>query len=191
MQEKYRFLDYAAGNWLWHTSNFTESNTPLWKSFKTLALERHMLFDFKMWVDNHSSTELPYLPMFLWAVDAGHLPLLKLLMQPPRGLNLREYCIHENRQNRSPVITASLKGHERVAEFLAQFYAPEGSASMLFGSGEGDEKNREIERLIEADAKYKAKQVKILLLGVFPPDVQCDQDSPSIHMRFPSCINVT
>jgi len=168
MQEKYRFLDYAARNWLWHTSSFTKGNTSMWKSFKNLALERHMLFDFKMWVDDYSSAELPYLPMFLWAVDSGHLPLLELLVQPPRGPSLHHYCIYENKQNRSPVITASLKGHKGVAKFLAQFSGPEEGSAMSVGRSDDYKRNMEIEMLIKADAKNKAKEVKILLLGVFP-----------------------
>lgn len=51
---------------------------------------------------------------------------------------------------------------------------------MCFGSGRADEgdqeaalKNREIEKLIRADQKKAAREVKLLLLGELNPSIAC------------------
>jgi guanine nucleotide-binding protein subunit alpha len=51
---------------------------------------------------------------------------------------------------------------------------------MCFGSGGGDDvdqeaalKNREIEKLIRADQKKAAREVKLLLLGELNPSIPC------------------
>ncbi|KAH0566012.1 hypothetical protein GP486_000584, partial [Trichoglossum hirsutum] len=120
LHEKYRFLNYAIENWLGHTSTFSQTNTNLWHSFKTLALEKRMLFNHKAWDENLIPGNMPYLPLFLWAVDTGHAPLLKLLLKPPIGPKLRNYIRHQSKYARSPLNTASRHGHVEVLELLLE-----------------------------------------------------------------------
>jgi len=115
--EKYRFLNYAIENWLSHTSNFSEDNT-MWESFRYLAMDKPTAFDIRAWGDSNMSNGLPYMGLFRWAIDAGHVPLLKLLLQLPRGSDLHAYCRQESEEDRSVVFNASRRGHANVIEFL-------------------------------------------------------------------------
>jgi ankyrin repeat protein len=119
LQEKYLFLDYAIKNWIGHTSNFSEDNTTMWESFKNLAMGKPMPFDVRIWDDSTASHHLPYMPLFRWAIDAGHVPLLKLLLQLPAGSNLRTYCRQEYEEGRSVILNAAQRGHANVIEILA------------------------------------------------------------------------
>jgi hypothetical protein len=115
--EKYRFLNYAIENWLSHTSDFSEDNT-MWKSFRYLAMDKPTAFDIRAWGDSNMSNGLPYMGLFRWAINAGHVPLLKLLLQLPRGSDLHAYCRQESEEDRSIVFNASRRGHANVIEFL-------------------------------------------------------------------------
>jgi ankyrin repeat protein len=116
--EKYHFLNYAIENWLSHTSAFSEDNT-MWKSFRYLAMDKPTAFDIRAWGDSDSSNGLPYMGLFHWAIDTGHVPLLKLLLQLPRGSDLHAYCRQESEEGRSIVLNVSHRGHANVIEFLA------------------------------------------------------------------------
>ncbi|KAH0551624.1 hypothetical protein GP486_007157, partial [Trichoglossum hirsutum] len=120
LQEKYHFLNYAVENWISHASNFSEDSTTMWKAFKYLAMEKPMAFDIRTWSDSRVSTDLPHTALFRWAVGAGHVPLLKLLLQLPRGSNLHDYCRIESEKDRSIVLSALGGGHINVVEFLAK-----------------------------------------------------------------------
>ena len=115
--EKYCFLSYAIENWLSHTSAFSEDNT-MWKSFRYLAMDKPTTFDIRAWGDSDLSNGLPYMGLFHWAIDAGHVPLLKLLLQLPKGSDLHAYCRQESEEGRSIVFNASHRGHANVIEFL-------------------------------------------------------------------------
>ena len=117
LEEKYCFLRYAIENWLSHTSAFSEDNT-MWKSFRYLAMDKPTGFDIRAWGDSDSSNGLPYMGLFHWAIDAGHVPLLKLLLQLPKGSDLHAYCRQESEEGRSTVFNASHRGHANVIEFL-------------------------------------------------------------------------
>jgi ankyrin repeat protein len=119
LREKYLFLDYAVKNWIGHTSNFSEDNTTMWEAFKDLAMGKPMPFDVRIWADRTMSQHLPYTALFCWAINAGHVPLLKLLLQLPAGSNLHAYCRQESEEGRSVTLNVVQRGHANVIEFLA------------------------------------------------------------------------
>jgi ankyrin repeat protein len=118
LQEKYVFLNYAIENWVSHTSDFSEANTTMWEAFKYLAMEKPTTFDIRIWGDGHMPDDLPYTALFRWAVCAGHVPLLKLFLQLPRGSNLRDYYQREFERNESVMLRALANGHTNVVEFV-------------------------------------------------------------------------
>lgn len=120
LREKYLFLNYAIENWTGHTSDFSEDNTTMWKSFKYLAMEKPIAFDIRIWGDNNVSDGLPYTALFRWAVDVGYVPLLKLLLPLPRGFGLYAYCRQDFEEGRSVVLSASRCGNADVIKFLAK-----------------------------------------------------------------------
>ena len=120
LREKYLFLNYAVKNWISHTSHFSEDNTSMWGRFKSLALGKPMPFDIRIWGDVAASQYLPYKPLFRWAINAGHVPLLKLLLQLPTGSNLHTYCNQDSEEIRSVIHSAARSGRGNVIEFLAQ-----------------------------------------------------------------------
>ena len=120
LHEKYRLLDYAVKNWTGHTSNFSEDNTTLWGKFKYLAMDRPMPFDVRAWSDSSVSGDLPYMALFNWAIDAGHVALLKLFLQLPTGSNLHAYCRQSFEEGRSALLNASRRGHEAVVRVLLE-----------------------------------------------------------------------
>ena len=119
LQEKYLFLDYAIKNWIGHTSNFSKGDTTMWEVFKDLAMGKPMTFDVRMWDDNSVLQHLPYMALFRWAIDAGHVPFLKLLSELPIGSNLHAYCRQESEEGRSIILNAAQRGHANVIGFLS------------------------------------------------------------------------
>ena len=119
LREKYLFLDYAIKNWIGHTSNFSEDDTTMWETFKDLAIGKPMPFDIRIWDDSTVPQNLPYMTLLRWAIDAGHVALLKLLSQLPTGSNLHAYCRQESEEGRSVILNAAQRGHANVIEFLA------------------------------------------------------------------------
>ncbi|KAH0556319.1 hypothetical protein GP486_005756, partial [Trichoglossum hirsutum] len=137
LHEKYHLLDYAVKNWVGHTSNFTEDNTTMWKKFKYLAMDKPMPFDVRIWGDSSVSGDLPYMALFNWAIDAGHVPLLKLLPQLPTGFDLHAYCRQSSEKGRSAVFNASRRGHANLIEFLASHACIDGEdGNPLVGAAE-------------------------------------------------------
>jgi hypothetical protein len=119
LHEKYRLLDYAVKNWIGHTSNFSEDSTTMWREFNYLAMDKPMPFDVRVWGDSSVSGDLPYMALFNWAIDAGHVALLKLLLQLPTGSNLHAYCRQSFEEGQSALLNASRRGHANLIEFLA------------------------------------------------------------------------
>ncbi|KAI9788101.1 MAG: hypothetical protein M1816_007233 [Peltula sp. TS41687] len=95
----YCLLDYVSENWIWHTASLGSSSLS-WQGFKRLALQGQLLFDHRVWGDSHFSKDLPYRAMFIWAMEHGHGPLLKLLLNPPLGKPLKAYVAYENQHTR-------------------------------------------------------------------------------------------
>ncbi|KAI5838978.1 hypothetical protein DFP73DRAFT_519351, partial [Morchella snyderi] len=88
--QRYKLLNYVIENWADHTTRFSDTDK-LWSHFKSLALEKHLSFSFRPWGDLGSTKNLPYMLMVQWAIEKGHVPLLKLLVAPPRGPILSIY----------------------------------------------------------------------------------------------------
>ncbi|KAI9769861.1 MAG: hypothetical protein M1839_003580 [Geoglossum umbratile] len=120
LRGKYLFLDYAVENWISHASDFSEENTTMWKAFKYLATEKLTAFDIRIWGDSNTSCDLPYTSLFRWAIGAGHMPLLELLLSLPRGSNLHDYCRSESGKGWSIVLSALSGGHTKVVQLLAK-----------------------------------------------------------------------
>ena len=126
MQNKYRLLNYTLDNWVWHTESFSSEKTDLWSKFKMLAANNNTLFKARLWKEVPDSKDFPYLSLFRWAARNGHVPLLRLLEDPPLGPSLSFYCERETaRPNTSPIITASLNDHIDAVNVLAQYCAPD------------------------------------------------------------------
>ncbi len=118
--EKYLFLKYAMEHWIGHTSDFYNYDPRMWSLFKDLAMNKPMPFDIRVWGDMHGSDGLPYTALFRWAVSAGHLPLLKLLLELPEGSDLQAYCRQDDDEGQSVLHVASRCGHTNVIEQLAK-----------------------------------------------------------------------
>lgn len=89
MHDKYRLLDYIQHNWTRHATALT-SLASSWDKLQDLIFERFFMFDIRPWdIDVYKQggtiSQLPYLPMFRWAIDEGLTMYVKLLEDPPTG----------------------------------------------------------------------------------------------------------
>lgn len=117
LSRKYQFLNYALENWLMHASMITEDDRS-WNRFKHLALDKHTSFDIRPWGNPDASNPLPYMGLFRWAIDAGHVGLLKLLSQLPTGPTLHAYYRQVSEQGHDVTANASIHGHANMIIFL-------------------------------------------------------------------------
>ena len=115
VKSKYQLLSYAIENWLKHLSMIDEDDGP-WNKFKYLATEKSTSFDIRPWGDPSASNRLPQ-GMFRWAIDAGHVGLLELLLQSSK-INLQAYCRRLSDEDHSIVTHAALRGHVNMIKFL-------------------------------------------------------------------------
>jgi hypothetical protein len=106
--KKYRLLSYALENWLMHTSTIAEDSI-LWNKFKHLAMDKYTSFDIRPWGNSDVSNRLPHMGLFRWAVNSGHVPLLKLLLKLQRGPDLHAYCRQLLEEGQSIATNASLR----------------------------------------------------------------------------------
>ncbi|KAL9119234.1 MAG: hypothetical protein Q9187_004214, partial [Circinaria calcarea] len=121
LDSKYRFLNYAIRHWAWHTSGLSYPESPeegMWLMFKHLALNKTMTFNFRSWGPNLGPPSLPYMTLFLWAVEAGHEPLLALLLRPTTGLPLAAYYRYAKEHNPEAISSAFSHGHLRTIRLL-------------------------------------------------------------------------
>ncbi|KAL9118912.1 MAG: hypothetical protein Q9187_004534 [Circinaria calcarea] len=121
LDSKYTFLSYAIRHWTWHTSGLSYPESPkvgMWLMFKHLALNKTMTFNFRSWGANLGPPSLPYMTLFLWAVEAGHEPLLALLLRPTTGLPLPAYYRYAKDHNPEAISSAFSHGHLRVIKLL-------------------------------------------------------------------------
>lgn len=96
-QQKYLFLNYAIENGLFHTSTFSEDNTKLWGSFRSLVVEKTLPFGIRDWDLNEGPTRIPFWSLYQWASSEGHGPLIKLLQEPsPVHPSLQTYLQHDS-----------------------------------------------------------------------------------------------
>ena len=95
ISEKYRLLNYIIKYWNWHTRHSKTLNARnenlIWQAFKHLALHKTTTFEFREWEERQSLSYLRYYSMFVWAIETGHTPLLRLI----------EQMLHEKQQTQS------------------------------------------------------------------------------------------
>lgn len=80
--QKYHFLNYTIESWVFHTSLFSADNTSLWGSFRSLALEKTLPFDFRDWNSSEGPAKIAFWALYQWASREGHGPLIRLLQEP-------------------------------------------------------------------------------------------------------------
>ena len=107
---KYRMLDYAVENWVWHTICFTEENTKLWPKLGHLAMDHSL--NFRRWGARARRRDLPYMPLFSWTITAGHATLLRLLLD--RGVDIEV----KDKNGQTPLHRAAEVGNEAVVRLL-------------------------------------------------------------------------
>lgn len=76
---KYRLLGYVRRYWIWHASQVDDTNTQRWAILRRVVFEHHLPFEFRPWDSIQRPQNLPYLPVFIWALEATHKPLILLL----------------------------------------------------------------------------------------------------------------
>lgn len=162
--EKYAFLKYAVENWIGHTSNLPDHDKRLWSLFKDLAMDKPMPFDIRVWGDMHGSNGLPYTALFRWAVNAGHVPLLKLLLELPKGSDLHAYCLQEESEGSSVGFNAAICSHANVIELLEQigYIKIQSGASLVEAAKKGQLRVVRV-LLVKAAKKGKVEAVRDLL----------------------------
>lgn len=106
---KYRLLSYVVDNWFFHTMKLSSSDSGFWASFETVVLNRKLPFPFKPWECGPASSGPVHLQAFIWAVNAGHRPLLELLSEQP---GFEECCMYELQDGKLPFVKAAENGHE-------------------------------------------------------------------------------
>lgn len=112
LAKKYRLLDYVVSYWDYHTKWLGEENMATWRSFRDLALNKCLPFEFRKWgLNEHhgpfgcnscepgsyddASQKLPFSTLIHYAAQIGHIPLLRLFKDETR-LGLGDYLIHED-----------------------------------------------------------------------------------------------
>ena len=139
LARKYRLLDYVVTYWDYHTKWLREENIATWTSFRDLALNKCLPFDFRKWGFNEhhgsygcSSCEpgssedasriLPFTTLIHYAAQIGHVPLLRLFRKHYGNMGgLQGYLLHESPNG--PLLVACLHEQIDVLEDLLHHYA--------------------------------------------------------------------
>ena len=133
--KKYHLLDYVVTQWDYHTKWLEEENTATWRSFRDLALNKSLPFQFRKWgLNEHhgsygcnscesgssddSSQDLPFTTLIHYAAQIGHLPLLRLFSDDDR-LRLEGYLVHEECR---PLLIACFNDQVDVVKHLLHNY---------------------------------------------------------------------
>ncbi len=136
LARKYRLLDYVVTYWDYHTKWLEEKNMATWKSFRNLALNKSLPFEFRKWgLNEHygsygctacepgssdgASQELPFTTLIHYAAHIGHVPLLRLFGDEVR-VGLEAYLVHEPSRL---LLVACFNDQVDVVEHLLQNYA--------------------------------------------------------------------
>ena len=136
LARKYRLLDYVVTYWDYHTKWLGEENMATWRSFRYLALNKCLPFEFRKWgLNEHhgsygcnscepgssddASQELQFTTLIHYAAQIGHVPLLRLFRGEDGG-GLQDYLLHE--QPSGPLLVACLHEQIDVLEYLLRFY---------------------------------------------------------------------
>ena len=137
LARKYRLLDYVVTYWDYHTKYLGEENTATWRSFRDLALNKCLPFEFRKWgLNEHhgsygcnscepgssddASQELSFTTLIHYAAQIGHTPLLRLFRNEGK-MGLQNYLLHES--PRGPLLVACLHEQIGVLEHLLWVYA--------------------------------------------------------------------
>ena len=91
LTQKYQLLDYVAANWIWHAKSFDQKTSKCWSRFSQLVLHKSLPFDFRSWETVKGPSKLPYISIYLWALENNHTPLLLVLKDLPGSGALRPY----------------------------------------------------------------------------------------------------
>ena len=136
LARKYRLLDYVVTYWDYHTKWLEEENMATWRSFRDLALNKSLPFEFRQWGLNehhgsygcnscepgssdNASQELPFTTLIHYAAQIGHVPLLRLFRDEAR-LGLGGYLAHERSLL---LLVACFNDQVDVVEYLLHGYA--------------------------------------------------------------------
>ena len=137
LAKKYRLLDYVVAYWDYHTKWLGEDNMETWKSFRELAMNKCLPFEFRKWGLNEHygsngcnscepgssgdlSQELSFTTLIHYAAQIGHVQLLRLFRCEDGG-GLQDYVIHEQRSG--PLLVACLNEQIDVLQYLLCHYA--------------------------------------------------------------------
>jgi hypothetical protein len=115
---KYRFLEYALEHWIWHTVDLFPETSRHIESFERLVFGKVPIVQARPWMSIHPSGTLPHFAMFLWAVDAGHAPLLTLLSTQDTTLPLNAYVKILFEKYEDHLLNACRKGLTNVLRLL-------------------------------------------------------------------------
>ena len=136
LAKKYRLLDYVVTHWDYHTKWLEKENMATWRSFRDLALNKSLPFQFRKWgLNGHygsygcnncepgssdeSSQDLPFTTLINYAAQIGHLPLLRLFSDDAR-LRLEHYLVHEHYRL---LLIACVNDQVNVVDYLLHNYA--------------------------------------------------------------------
>jgi len=132
---QYRLLNYLVERWLQHTTNITrKSSGDTWLSFRALVLDKKLPFEFRPWREISPKRDLPHLPMFFWAVEHGHVPLLEIILELGSSEMKRYYSSAVNTWLETPLHRASAGGHDSTVQFLIEKFGADKDAKTNDGS---------------------------------------------------------
>ena len=138
LARKYHLLDYVVTYWDYHTKWLEEVNLVTWRSFRDLALNKSLPFEFRKWGLNEHyggpygciscepgspddvSQELPFTALINYAAQIGHVQLLRLFRNRQVWPTLDEYLAHEDCR---PFLVACFNDQVDVVEYLLHNYA--------------------------------------------------------------------
>ncbi|KAF4633554.1 hypothetical protein G7Y89_g4566 [Cudoniella acicularis] len=156
LKEKYRLLEYVVENWAWHTKALSKESQ-VWQSFRNLALDRQLAFRFRNWDESVGTHYLPFLPLYRWAVEADHAPLLQLLLVPTQGPELSSYRSDQDANGYLGTIKAARRGRTAILKFFLELNKKEVDG-MILGPVIPDH-----DLMVEAAANGHLSTVELLL----------------------------
>jgi ankyrin repeat protein len=138
LQDKYRLLNYAIENWIYHCAELSDYFSPypnipprstrlyqilqsedlnhlIWSSFNKLVFQQVRTFDFRPWNETKGPDGLPHLCLFLWAIGAG-IPSLLVLIE--ETCSLSRYYRFAEEHNLNPMGKACGTGNVKVVRML-------------------------------------------------------------------------
>jgi ankyrin repeat protein len=112
---KYKLLTYAKANWVHHTLAFSK-NSLLWEHFQILVLLPDGPWAGQP-LNSHNSKVKHCYGQFKWAIENGHITLLRLLRDNKEVF--RNLCSQKIADD-GFLLNADMKGRENIAELLLE-----------------------------------------------------------------------